>query len=201
MPAVPELVLFDLGGVLIELTGVSTMAGLAGIDDTGELWRRWLDCRWVRAFESGRCGPDEFARGVVDDWELPVEPAAFLEIFTSWPVGPLPGAEEVVVATASRVPVGCLSNPNELHWDDNVEHWPLIGHFDHRLLSHRLGQVKPDPELFARVALEIDVPPGQVLLLDDNQVNVDGALAAGFRAGRVDGVEGARRALAGAGLG
>ena len=57
----PKLVLFDLGGVLIELRGVATMAELSGIDDEGELWRRWLQCRWVRIFESGGCTPGEIA--------------------------------------------------------------------------------------------------------------------------------------------
>ena len=33
----PELVLFDLGGELIELRGVALMAELAGIDDENEL--------------------------------------------------------------------------------------------------------------------------------------------------------------------
>ena len=154
----------------------------------------------MRAFESGRCGPAEFARGVIDDWALPIAPGAFLEIFASWPVGPCRGAEELVVETASRVTIGCLSNTNELHWDDNVERWPLIGHFSHQLLSHRLGQVKPDRALFERVAHELGMPPGQLLLLDDNQANVDGARAVGFRAARVDGVEGARQALAAVGL-
>ena len=200
MAHAPEYVLFDLGGVLVELRGVATMAGLAGIDDEDELWRRWLGCRWVRTFESGGCGPEEFARGVVADWDLPIGPGAFLDIFASWPVGPYEGAEDLVRATASAVPVGCLSNTNELHWDGNAEHWPLIDLFGHRFVSHRLGRVKPDPELFAAVTEGLPVPPGRVLVLDDNQLNVEGALAAGFLAQRAVGVPGARAALEAHGL-
>jgi FMN phosphatase YigB (HAD superfamily) len=37
--------------------------------------------------------------------------------------------------------------------------------------------------------------PDRILLLDDNQLNVDGARAAGLRAERVIGVEEARRVL------
>jgi hypothetical protein len=48
-----DLVLFDLGGVLIELGGVAAMMELAGIDTDDELWLRWLSCRWVRTFERG----------------------------------------------------------------------------------------------------------------------------------------------------
>jgi putative hydrolase of the HAD superfamily len=191
----PEFVLFDLGGVLIELRGVATMAELAGVDDEQELWRRWLDCRWVRRFERGDCGPDEFARGVVDDWHLSVGPDGFLATFASWPVGPFDGAEDLVRSTTAVASVGCLSNTNVLHWDDNVEHWPLMDQFGHRFLSHRMREVKPDPAAFTRVTDELGMAPDRILLLDDNQLNVDGARAAGLRAERVIGVEEARRVL------
>jgi FMN phosphatase YigB (HAD superfamily) len=189
------MVLFDLGGVLIELGGAATMADLSGVDDEGELWRRWLDCSWVRAFEAGHCGAEEFSRGVVDDWALPVSPAEFLDVFASWPVGPLEGAERLVRQTAGEVPTGCLSNTNEVHWDGNAEQWPIIAEFGHRFVSHRMGRVKPDAEVFIWVADALGVPPGSVLFLDDVEVNVEGARAAGFRAERVVGVDAARRAL------
>ena len=191
----PKLILFDLGGVLIELRGVATMAELSGIDDEGELWRRWLDCRWVRIFESGGCTPGDFARGVVDDWQLPISPDEFLEMFVTWPTGPIDGAEDLVREVAAVMPVGCLSNTNELHWDANTEHWPLIAPFRHRFVSHRMGRVKPDIDAFAWVADAVEVAPASVLFLDDIDMNVEGARTAGFCAERVSGVEGARRAL------
>src|ERR1700733_6855878 len=76
-----EFVLFDLGGVLIDPGGVGPMRELSGLGSDEEVWARWLDCRWVRSFEGGRCTPEEFAAGVVADWELGLEPAAFLEEF------------------------------------------------------------------------------------------------------------------------
>lgn len=45
-----DYVLFDLGGLLIEVGGVRAMGDLAGIADDREVWRRWLTCRWVREF-------------------------------------------------------------------------------------------------------------------------------------------------------
>ncbi len=195
-----ELVLFDLGGVLVELRGVASMAHLSGITDEDELWRRWLDCRWVRIFESGGCGPEEFSRGVVEDWGLTVEPSEFLDLFARWPTGPMNGAEDLVTEVATRAEVGCLSNTNALHWDDQVEHWPLMSHFDPCFLSHRLGLVKPDREVFERVAESLHVEPFQVLFLDDNLVNVESARSVGFPSQHVRGVEEARRALADRGL-
>src|SRR6478736_3991610 len=91
-----DVVLFDLGGVLIDFAGVEPMKELAGITEDDELWRRWLTCRWVRSFERGECTADEFAIGMVDDWALPLTPQEFLDEFRSWPGGPLPDAAELV---------------------------------------------------------------------------------------------------------
>jgi putative hydrolase of the HAD superfamily len=58
-----------------------------------------------------------------------------------------------------------------------------------------MREVKPDPAAFTRVTDELGMAPDRILLLDDNQLNVDGARAAGLRAERVIGVEEARRVL------
>jgi len=195
-----DLVLFDLGGVLIELGGVAPMRELAGIDSDDELWRRWLTCRWVRSFERGDCSADDFATGVITDWGLAVEAEVFLEVFRSWPIGPLDGADALVRRVRDSVPVGCLSNTNVLHWDDHFTEWPIFEAFDFRFLSFELGIVKPDRELFDRVAEMLPSPPERVLFLDDNLINVEGARAAGFVSHVARGVDEATDALISAGM-
>lgn len=190
-----DIVLFDLGGVLIDFGGVDPMKALAGIDSDDELWRRWLSCRWVRSFERGDCTEEAFATGVIDDWRLPIEPRAFLDAFRTWPGGVLPGAETLLRDVQQSVPAGCLSNTNALHWDHNFSRLAILDAFDYRFLSFELGQVKPDRDLFERVAGLLPAPPDRVLFLDDNAVNADGATAAGFRAAHVRGVDEARAAL------
>jgi putative hydrolase of the HAD superfamily len=195
-----DIVLFDLGGVLIDFGGVEPMKQLAGIEGDDELWQRWLTCRWVRSFERGDCSAEQFAAGVVDDWKLTIEPAAFLAEFQGWPGGVIPGADELVQRVRARMPAGCLSNTNALHWDHNFSRWPILGAFDYRFLSYELGIVKPDRELFERVAELLPSPPARVLFLDDNLLNVDGAIAAGFAAHHVRGVAEAEHALVATGV-
>jgi HAD superfamily hydrolase (TIGR01509 family) len=194
------MVLFDLGGVLIDFGGVGPMKELAGIETDDEVWRRWLTCRWVRRFERGHCSAKDFAAGVVTDWGLTIEAEAFLEAFGSWLGGPLPGAEELVRSVKRAVPIGCLSNTNALHWDHYFGRWPIFDVFDVRFLSFQLGVVKPDRELFDRVAQMLAVPAARVLFLDDNVANVEGATDAGFAARHVRGVGEARQALVAAGV-
>ena len=176
------------------------MRELTGIESDDELWRRWLTCRWVRTFERGECTPAEFAAGVVSDWELTVEPEVFLETFRNWPVGALPGAEALVDSVRQVTAVGCLSNTNFLHTEEHFSRWPIFDAFDHRFLSHELGLLKPDREVFDRVAELVGSPPGRILFLDDNVMNVDGATDAGFSALHVRGVAETERALTGAGI-
>jgi putative hydrolase of the HAD superfamily len=195
-----DVVLFDLGGVLIEPGGVGQMRELSGIGSDDELWTRWLGCRWVRRFEAGRCSPDDFAAGVVGDWQLDLAPAAFLEQFGGWANDPFPGAAELVAAVRDHARVGCLSNTNAVQWHARYEATPITEAFEFRFLSFELGMVKPDREIFEEVAARLPVPPGRTLFLDDNAANVTGAEAAGFVGGHVRGVDEARRALAAAGV-
>lgn len=201
MPDAPvEIVLFDLGGVLIDVGGVPPMKALAGIESDDEMWRRWLTCRWVRSFERGECSADDFAAGVVADWELAVAPQTFLDAFRSWPGAPLPGADELVASVRAVAAAGCLSNTNAMHTDHQFAKYPIFDAFDYRFLSYQLGFVKPDRALFDRVAELLPVAPGRVLFLDDNVMNVDGAIEAGFRARHVRGVDEARAALVAEGV-
>jgi glucose-1-phosphatase len=195
-----DIVLFDLGGVLVDLGGVGPMKELSAIDTDDEFWDRWLTCRWVRGFERGECTADQFAAGIVDDWELTVEPSAFLEAFRDWPGRMYAGAESLVEAVHAKMPIGCLSNTNALHWDRHFGTWSILEHFDYRFLSYELGVVKPDRELFERVAEILPAAPENVLFLDDNLVNVNAAIDTGFVARHVRGVDGARAALVGAGV-
>jgi glucose-1-phosphatase len=197
MPGTPniQVVLFDLGGVLIDVGGVPPMKALARIDSDEEMWQRWLTCRWVRSFEQGECSADDFAAGVVDDWALDVEPAVFLDAFRTWPGAPLPGADELVADVRASVAVGCLSNTNAMHTDDQFSKYEIFESFDYRFLSYQLGLVKPDRALFDRVAELVPVAPERVAFLDDNLMNVQGAVEAGFVARHVRGVDEARAAL------
>ena len=195
-----DAVIFDLGGVLADFGGVGPMRRLSGLATDEEIWERWLTCPWVRTFERGGCSAGEFAAGVVADWCLPIAPEEFLDDFRTWLSAPLPGAEELVRAVRARATVACLSNTNEVHWEDRGRRWELMDLFDHRFLSFELGRVKPDAEAYEYAIDAIAAPPQRVLFLDDNQLNVDGAAAVGLQVARVRGVDEARHALVLAGV-
>jgi glucose-1-phosphatase len=196
-----DVVLFDLGGVLVDPGGVGEMRELSGIGSDDELWRRWLGCQWVRRFEAGGCSSEEFAAGVVGDWGLAVSPDTFLAAFASWHGGPYPGADELVDEVGAVTRVGYLSNTNAVQWDAHLARSPLVGRFDFGFTSFELGLVKPDRAIFEAVAASLPASSaGRALFLDDNAVNVQGAVDSGFVARHVRGVDEARRVLVAEGV-
>jgi glucose-1-phosphatase len=162
-----DIVLFDLGGVLIEVGGVASLQEMVGNLANEEVWHRWLSCPWVRRFEKGECSDVEFSHGFVPEWKLDIAPERFLEIFRDWPVGPYSGTTELLAEVRQSVPIGCLSNTNSVHWEHQASQWPLLGMFDYRFLSFELGLVKPDEAIFRAVSEQVPFPRDRVLYLDD----------------------------------
>lgn len=195
-----EVVLFDLGGVLVELDGPPLPAGRAGAEEGAAVWARWLSCEAVRRFESGRIDARAFAEEIVRELSLELSPAAFLSRFESWPRGLYPGALDLLRALRGRLRVGCLTNCNALHWPRFLGEMGLGEALDHCFSSHELGALKPDREIFERVIAALGCPAERVFFLDDNEPNVKAARAVGLRAERVRGPEGAAAALRAAGL-
>ena len=189
-----DVVLFDVGGILIRMSGIDIWKQLTGETDEAEIWRRWLHCPVVKAFERGHCSIDDFARGMIETHDLPVGEEDFIDSFRTWPSGLLEGARDLVEGVADHLRVGCFSNTNEVHWSvpcSQVVHTLFDLHF----LSHEIGHVKPDAEAFHHVDETLECPPGAIFFIDDNIINVDAARTCGFEAHVANGPAEARRIL------
>lgn len=195
-PVQYDLIVFDLGGVLVELTGVPQMLAWAGSDmSVEELWRRWLRSPAVREFESGKITTAEFGERIIVEFNMPISPEQYLKAFTYWPKDYFPGAEDLLRRLAQRYPLAVLSNTNALHYTRFVEEMHLLTYISRCFFSHQIGLLKPDPEMFAYLIAQVGVAPEHILFFDDNQLNVDGAVQAGIQAYRVYGVEETTRML------
>jgi len=184
----PDVILFDLGGVLMDFGGLHRLAVLSGQEEGPALRSRWVASKWVQAFERGACDAQTFAEGVVGDWGLDLTPAEFLDDFVRWPAGPFAGSLELVRRLHGTIRMGCLSNTNPIHWQRHLDHWGLVQHFDWTFTSHDLGVMKPDPEVFHHVIRTIGTAPDRLLFLDDSDEHVRAARNAGMRAERTQGL-------------
>ena len=105
-----RVILFDLGGVLVEFDGIAPLIALSGnrLDKEGAR-RFWLTSPSVRQLETGKCGADEFARSAVAELGLTMAPDVFLRQFVSWDRGPMDGALSLLDALKPRFLLACLS--------------------------------------------------------------------------------------------
>lgn len=196
-----RVLLFDLGGVLVDWRGLAELERLtAPRHSRAEVRRRFAASPTIRDFETGRCDRRAFAERFVEEWDLDLAPAAFLELFRSWLRGPFPGTLESLAALRGRFRLACLSNTNEMHWAHMMGDLGLAAALDHRYASHELRLMKPDPAIFRQVVEDLAVDPSAVVFFDDGEANVEAARAIGMESHLVDPAEGVQPTLRALGL-
>ena len=196
-PYTYQIILFDLGGVLVEVDSVAALQQVLGQQlPSEEIWQRWLTAStWVSTFESGQCTPEAFAAGIVTEWGLAVTAEAFLDNFRRWPKRLFPGVQEMLALLGQRCTLACLSNTNGIHWPHIRDTLGLNGLLHHYYLSHEIGHLKPSRAAFEYVLADLRCAPSCVVFLDDNQLNVEAAQAVGIQAYRTVGIAEVRTAL------
>ena len=181
--AIPKVLLFDLGGVLVDGAGLRELAPmLASPMAPEELRRKWVTSPAVALFETGRCsGPRvccRLQRGMGARHRARRLPGAV----RGWVGAPYPETAELLSMLGKRHALACLSNTNAVHWESLRRMDGLKPVLERPFLSHELGLMKPSREVFAQVARELGCEPGEIAFFDDGPENVDGAAKAGLSA-------------------
>lgn len=206
-----QLVVFDLGGVLVRLARNWRHA----FDHAQVPYNEQLDSeelslalhQLVEVEEVGGYGQ----LGFFDEAGplLGVEPNDLIRISDAYLQGPFPGAAELLHELHGHpVRTACLSNTNHNHWKDlaNPGHpngLPL--HLlDHRFASQLVGHRKPNPGIYEHLENETRVTPGSILFFDDRADNIAAAHARAWNAHQVtdpdDPIAEVRDVLAGHGV-
>lgn len=184
----PALV-FDLGGVFVELTGLATMKqwtkGRLSVD---QLWTIWFESDYVKQFESGFMDPKTFARGIIHEFGLPVNADEFLVHFSGWSNQLFPGSRHLLKSLKDRYTLASLSNTNSIHWTFLCENLCIDKYFHINFPSHLIGKVKPEIDTFHYVIEQLSIPPEQIYFFDDTVFNVENAKKAGLKAFQVVGL-------------
>jgi HAD superfamily hydrolase (TIGR01509 family) len=183
-----DLLVFDLGGVLVENVGVERLSAWMSTPPTPEeLWRTWLLSPTVRAFESGTLPAAQFAARIIAELSLPVCPEEFLTTFAACVTQLYPGALDLLRHLSQSYRLASLSNTNDIHWHRCLYEMELATVFHYHFPSHKTGRLKPDRAAFEYVIAQTDCLPERILFVDDNQLNVDSAAALGMVARRTVG--------------
>lgn len=197
----PKVLLFDLGGVLVDSAGLRELPAMLTFPMRAEdLRRKWVTSPAVERFETGRCSPDEFAAAFIEEWGLRLDSGAFIAQFASWVSAPFSGTAELLSALQSKYTLACLSNTNAVHWETLLGMDGLRPVLERPFLSHRLGAMKPSQAVYAHVVRELRCQPGEIAFFDDGPENVEGASMAGLSAHLTSGPEHLRRVVGELGL-
>ena len=182
-----DVLLFDLGGVLIDFAGFDELSHLLpGGVSRDEVRERWISSPFVQRFERAEITPDVFARGVVSELGLDLGPVEFIDAFVGWARGPYSGARLLLGRIPDRYRLACLSNSNELHTP--LHRRSMESLLEKYYFSDELGMVKPDREIFEYVVRDLGVVSERIAFFDDTSVNVKAAREVGIMAFEVDGI-------------
>ncbi len=188
-------VLFDIGGVLVVLDGMPSLARHLGANQLPEeLHRKWMGSPSVIEHETGQIAAVDFAARVVKELGLSISAEVFLEEFSLWPTSIAPGALQLLDDIPSTYEVAALSNTSAIHWD-RITAMGIGNRFEKKYLSHETGHLKPSREAFCVALQDMGLSPQNVLFLDDSAANVAAAKELGLKADVVRNPEEARLVL------
>ncbi len=193
---VPKInaILFDLGGVLVELGDSPFPREWIGKNETfGSA--EWFSSPQATDFECGRISVSEFLRAIKFQLGLSASEAEIRRSFTAWPIGLYSGTEALLRCLATNYKLAILSNTNPLHEPILLNDFGLRDMVDRIYFSHQLGLAKPAPEVYLHVLENLALEPHQVLFLDDNLINVKSAAELGIHAHQVYGLADVKRVI------
>jgi putative hydrolase of the HAD superfamily len=197
-----ETVIFDLGKVLVPFEIERGYAALAGVcpHPPDEIRRRLIATGLVPKLETGQVAPREFVAAVTK--ALDVE-AGYEEFRRLWSCIFLPDTlipESMVKALRARYRLLLLSNTNAIHYEMLEENYPILRHFDDRILSHVVGAMKPDPRIYSAAIATAGCAPERIFFTDDIAEYVEAACRHGIDAVQFESAEQLERELRARGL-
>ena len=103
-----------------------------------------------------------------------------------WLIEEFPGMDDIIDRlNALGIHTASLSNTDAEHWK-TLRMMNSVSRLRSQILSFETGCRKPDPAIYHAAEDLMDIPGSSILLLDDLQENVEGALRCGWQASLID---------------
>ncbi|MBR4735871.1 MAG: HAD family phosphatase [Bacteroidales bacterium] len=187
----PKAIVFDIGGVLIGLN----MSGCIEAFRTGlgfERITQLLDPYHQKGIygelEGGRLSEQHFKELVIAESRPGTTPEDVDKAMSKLLIPVMdPRTVKAVNDLKGKYPLYLLSNNNPISMrhclkvlrDNGIDPETT---FKDQFISSDLKLMKPSPEFYTYVIQRIGLPPQEILFIDDNKANVDGARAVGLDA-------------------
>lgn len=179
-----SVIVFDLGNVLIPFDYQIMINRLDQLKEG--LGKRFMEHYKLnysihRSFERGDIKEDDFLEIMLESCERALDKETFCryysEIFTE---------NKEVTALLPELKKSyklvLLSNTNGIHREYGYKHYEFFKNFDKLILSHEVGAVKPEPEIYKAVERFTGLPAEEHIFIDDVSDYAEGARKMGWDA-------------------
>ncbi len=174
-------VLFDLGNVLVDVD-VNMFWRSLGFDGPDAI-APYADAlrAWAMRYEAGAFATIEFVDGLGKILEDRFTSEELVEAFDRIIREPIDGMAAIVEQVAARRTTALVSNTNELHHHGSIRRVPALRHLHRQYVSYQLKVMKPGRNFYEAIIRDQQLPPEQMIFIDDLEENVKGAVDAGMR--------------------
>lgn len=187
-PSRPQALLFDLGGVLIDIDfrrAFEAWGTAAGVPAAGLAERFVFDATY-HAYERGEIDEAEYFASLRPMLGLSIDDDTFLAGWNAIFVGARHGVEAMLARLAAEFPLFVFSNTSRAHKLYFRERYrDLLAPMRAVFCSCDIGLRKPTTKAFSDVCRRVGVPAESIAFFDDLAENVHGARSAGLRAYQV----------------
>jgi len=196
-------VVFDVGNVLYGWDPDSFLVRQIADDEARLRFVEDADLYgWHETLDGGRPYAEAAAEFTEKFPEYAQVIAAWSEHFGETITGPVPGSHEIVEELDARgVPLFAITNFSADFWPPFHEaERAFFSRFRDIVVSGEVKLLKPDPAIYWLALDRFRLRPAEALLIDDREINVEGALAIGMKAHLFTGAENLRLRLEADGL-
>ena len=183
-------IIFDLGGVIINLSEERTLHGFANLSGwtPEDLRDQILNGDLYKKLEKGMISPPDFRDGVRNLLKVDAPDESIDEAMNAMLLDIPVARIDLLRSLSHRFRLFLLSNTNEIHFrafnqimKETAGEKSIDMLFEKAYYSHLVHMRKPDREIYELVVSENRINPTETIFLDDNEVNLAGAAPLGIQ--------------------
>ncbi len=194
----PLALLFDLGGVLVDIDfdrALGAWAPYSSLSVEGLRREFRFDLQYQR-HERGEIAASEYFDHLASTLNLTADRAEIARGWNSIFIGEFSQTRMMVEAMREFLPCYAFTNTNAAHMATWSTLFPeLVGSFDRIFASHEMGLRKPERAAFEHISDATGIAAGSIMFFDDLLENVQAAAEAGLQGVHVRSPEDVRNSL------
>ena len=182
-------IVFDLGGVLLDLDFKAAINGLqkAGFANVKEQLQTFDREGIFQKFELGEITAEEFRTAIRKNSMLTLTDEEVDALWNAMLLEVPREKLELILDLRGKYMVYLLSNTNTIHWDYacknafNYRGFRVKDYFEETFLSYEMHLAKPDKAIFEKMLQDANLLPEKTLFIDDSEANCQVAASLGIQ--------------------